>query len=217
MLPNEWEYRQRICQIGQRLYSRGYVAGSSGNISVRLAVGKYLCTPTLISKGFMVPDDIALVDDAGEQISGRRQRTSEVFMHLEIYHELPEVQAVVHAHPPYTTAFAITGEDLPIDILPEIEIFLGRVPIAPYATPGTKELARTIVPYLHDGANTIILANHGVVACSDDLERAYFQIEMLEHYCQVLLIAKQIGDIRQIPPQKIAELMKIREGLRTQG
>ena len=85
MLPNEWEYRQRICQIGQRLYARGYVAGSSGNISVRLGVGKYLCTPTLISKGFMVPDDIALVDDAGEQISGRRQRTSEVFMHLEIY------------------------------------------------------------------------------------------------------------------------------------
>ena len=140
-------------------------------------------------------------------------RTSEVLLHLEIFHELPAVNAVAHAHPPHATAFAVAGIDVPSCILPEVEIFIGRVPLARYETPGGKNFAQTILPFLRNKANTILLANHGAVACDKDLTQAYFHLETLDMYCRILLLAKQVGGIQQIPEQKVRDLLEIKKDL----
>ncbi len=207
---NEWKIREEICQIGRRLYEKNYVAANDGNISVRLGDGRFLCTPTLVSKGFMKPADIALVDGEGNQLGGGKPRTSEILLHLEIYHELPEIGAVVHAHPPHATAFAVAGMELPNCILPEVEIFIGQVPLAEYDTPGSKDFAQTILPHLRNQANTILLANHGAVACDKTLEQAYFHLETLDQYCRILVLAKEIGSVRQLGPEKMGELMQLK-------
>ena len=213
MIENEWKVREEICLVGRRLYEKNYVAANDGNISVRLGRGRYLCTPTLVSKGYMKPGDIAVVDDAGKQLSGPKPRTSEILLHLEIYHALPEINAVVHAHPPHATAFAVAGMALPNGVLPEVEIFLGQVPVALYETPGSKNFAQTILPHLRNKANTILLANHGAVACDKTLEQAYFHMETLDMYCQILLLAKEVGAVRQIPPPKVQELLAMKKKL----
>ncbi len=212
-MVNEWKLREEMCRIGRRIWERNYVAANDGNLSVRIGNGKYLCTPTLVSKGFMKPSDIALVDERGEQLAGDKPRTSEILLHLEIYRELPEVNAVVHAHPPHATAFAVAGMELPSCILPEVEIFIGQVPIAPYDTPGSRDFARTILPHLRNKANTILLANHGAVCTGTTLEEAYFHMETLDQYCRILLLAHDIGRVRQLPAEKMGELMQIKERL----
>jgi L-fuculose-phosphate aldolase len=212
-MVNEWKLREDICRIGRRLWEKSYVAANDGNISVRAGKGRFLCTPTLVSKGFMKPADIALVDDRGEQLAGDKPRTSEILLHLEIYHELPEINAVVHAHPPHATAFAIAGMQLPNCILPEVEIFIGQVPIAEYDTPGSQDFARTILPHLRNKANTILLANHGAVCCDKTLEQAYFHMETLDQYCRILLLAREVGKVRQLPESKMRELLEIKAGL----
>lgn len=212
-MVNEWQIKQQICDIGKRMYDRGFVAANDGNISFRLSNGRFLCTPTGVSKGFLKPADIAVVNDKGEQLEGAKQKTSEILLHLEIYHEMPEINAVCHAHPPHATAFAVAGVDLPSGILPEVEIFIGQVPIADYDTPGSKNFAETILPHLKNNANTIILANHGVVTCDKDLQQAYFHIETLDMYCNILLLSKQVGNIRSLPETKVRELLDIKEGM----
>jgi L-fuculose-phosphate aldolase len=192
------------------MYRKEFVAANDGNISVRLGDGRYLCSPTLVSKGFMEPDDIALVDDEGNQLAGAKPRTSEILLHLEVYHELPEIGAVVHAHPPHATAYAVAGVAPPAGILPEVEIFLGPVPLAEYDTPGSGDFARTILPHLRNHANTILLANHGAVACDRTLEQAWFHLETLDHYCRILLLAGQLGCPRTLPDEKVAELLQIK-------
>ncbi len=210
---NEWKIREDICRIGRRLYEKNFVAANDGNLSVRVGEGRFLCTPTLVSKGFMKPSDIAQVDDEGNQLAGGKPRTSEVMLHLAIYHELPEINAVVHAHPPHATAFAVAGMQLPNCVLPEVEIFIGQVPIAEYDTPGSKDFAETILPHLRNKANTILLANHGAVACDKTLEQAYFHLETLDQYCRILLLAKEVGKVRQLAPEKMAELMQLKQQL----
>jgi len=212
-MPNEWQVKRQICEIGRRMYEKGFVAANDGNISYRLGGGRYLCTPTGVSKGFLKPQDIAVVNDKGEQVGGAQPRTSEILLHLEIYHELPRINAVCHAHPPHATAFAVAGEKLPSCILPEVEIFIGQVPLAEYDTPGSESFARTVLPHLRQGANTILLANHGAVACDKDLEHAYFHLETLDMYCRILLLSKQVGNIRQLPAEKVRELLEIKKGL----
>ena len=160
---NEFEIKKQMCEIGRRMYEKGFVAANDGNISYRLGKGRYLCTPTLVSKGFLKPSDIAVVDEKGKQLEGQLPRTSEILLHLEIFHALPEINAVCHAHPPYATAFAVAGIEVPSNILPEVEIFIGQVPLADYDTPGSKSFAETILPHLRNKANTILLANHGAV------------------------------------------------------
>lgn len=210
-MPNEWEIRNQICEIGRRMYDKGFVAANDGNISYRLGGGRYLCTATGVSKGSLKPADIAVVDDTGKQIEGDLPATSEILLHLEIFHELPEINAVCHAHPPHATAFAVAGIQIPTCILPEVEIFIGRVPLAQYDTPGSKQFAETILPHLRNKANTILLSNHGVVACDKDLLHAYWHIETLDMYCNILLLGKQVGDIRQLPTPKVRELLEIKQ------
>ncbi|MCK4602886.1 MAG: class II aldolase/adducin family protein [Phycisphaerae bacterium] len=212
-MANIYQLKQQICEIGRRMYEKGFVAANDGNISCRLGDGRYLCTPTAVSKGFLKPEDIAMVDDTGKQLSGEKQRTSEILMHLEIYHALPEIDAVAHAHPPHATAFAVAGMDVPGCILPEVEIFIGQVPLAEYDTPGGKDFAETILPHLRKKANTILLANHGAVACDSTLEKAYYHMETLDMYCRILLLSKEVGNIRRLPEGKVRELLDIKKQL----
>lgn len=212
-MASEWEVKREICEMGRRMYEHGYVAANDGNISFRMGDGRYLCTPTGVSKGFLTPDMICVVNDAGEQIGGTWPRTSEILLHLEIFHEMPEINAVAHAHPPHATAFAVAGVEVPTCILPEVEILIGQIPLADYDTPGGKDFAETILPHLRRKANTILLANHGAVACDKSLEQAYFHLETLDMYCQILLLSKQVGKVRQIPEPKVRELLDIKNRL----
>lgn len=210
-MAEEWDIKRQMCDIGRRIYDHGFAAANDGNISYRLGNGRYLCTPTGVSKGFLKPSDIAVVDDSGKQIGGSKPRTSEILLHLEIFHELPEINAVVHAHPPYATAFAVAGIEPPTGVLPEVEIFIGRTPIAAYDTPGSKDFAQTILPHLRNKANTILLANHGAVACDKSLEHAYFHLETLDMYCKILMLSRELGAVRQLPDDKVKELLSIKK------
>ena len=187
--------------------------GNGGNISYRLADGAVLCTPTLVSKGDLKREDISLVDLDGNQLTGGPPRTSEIFLHLEIYKAVPEAKAVVHCHPPHATAYAITGRVPPTCIVPEFEVFVGRVAISPYETPGTKAFAETILPYVKKH-NTVLLTNHGIVCWADTVTHAEWYAEVLETYCWTLLIASQLGaPLSFIPPEKAADLMKVKQRL----
>ncbi len=208
----EYKSKEQICEIGRRLYAKGFAAANDGNITVRLSDKELLCTPTLVSKGFMKPEDICKVDYEGQQLAGTRKRTSEVLLHLAVYKNRPDVNAVVHCHPPHATAFAVAHEPIPKCVLPEVEVFLGEVPIAKYATPGDQRLPNTIVPYVKD-CNTILLANHGTVSWGPTLEQAYFNTEILDAYCRILILARQLGRINYFSDQDTAELLEFKKRL----
>jgi L-fuculose-phosphate aldolase len=201
------ELREALCEIGRRVYERGFVAANAGNLSCRLSEGEVLCTPTMQSKGFLKPEDLCVVDLEGRQIGGRKRRSSEVLMHLEIYKARPDVESVVHCHPPHATAFAIVGEPIPQAVMPEVEVFLGEVPITKYETPGGKKFAETVLPFVHQ-TNVILLANHGVVSYDESPERAFWLTEILDSYCRVLLLTRQLGSPRYLPAEKVGELLE---------
>jgi L-fuculose-phosphate aldolase len=211
---SEWKLKEQMCDIGRRIWTKGYCAGNEGNHSYRVAENRVLCTPTGISKGFLKPDDICTTDMEGKQIAGSRKRTSEMLMHLAIYRARPDVKAVVHSHPPHATAFAVAGVDLPTCIHPEAEVFLGAVKTAKYVTPGDKRLGESLLPYVKD-SNAIILQNHGTVTYDVDLENAYYKLEIIDAYARILILAKQIGSIRALDSNEMKELLelKLRFGL----
>lgn len=209
---NDRRLKELICEIGRRVYNKGFAAANDGNISIRVGDNEVLCSPTMICKGFMTPDDICAVDMEGTQIAGKRKRTSEVLLHLAIMKNRPDVKAVVHCHPPHATAFAVAREPIPQCILPEIEVFMGEVPIAPYETPGGHDFANTVVPFLK-GTNTIILTNHGTVSFGANLEEAYWKTEILDAYCRILLLAKQLGRVEFLSEQKSVELLDLKKKL----
>lgn len=207
---SEWKLKQLMCEIGRRIWAKGFCAGNEGNHSYRVAENRVLCTPTGISKGFLAPDDICAVDMEGRQLSGRRKRTSEILLHLSIYKARPEIKAVIHSHPPHATAFAIAGIDLPTAIHPEAEVFLGVVKTAKYVTPGDTRLGESILPYVKD-ANTILLQNHGTVTFDVDMEQCYYKLEIVDAYARILLLAKEVGSIRQLSGQEMSELLGLKE------
>jgi L-fuculose-phosphate aldolase len=202
--------KQAICDIGDRLYQRGFAAANDGNISVRLNEHEALCTPTMQSKGFLTPDDLCVIDMDGHQLAGKKKRSSEMLLHLEIMKARTDVQSVVHCHPPHATAFAVAREPIPQAVLPEVEIFLGEVPIAPYATPGSKKFAETILPFVHQ-SNVILLANHGTVSFGETLERAYWWTEILDAYCRILILARQLGPIQYLSREQTQELVELKK------
>jgi L-fuculose-phosphate aldolase len=205
--------KAEICSVGRKLWQRAYVDGNGGNISYRLADDAVLCTPTLVSKADLTPEDICLVDLAGNQLAGCRPRTSEILMHLEIYKTVPEARAVVHCHPPHATAYAITGRVPPTCVIPECEVFIGKVALAPYETPGTQAFAEAVKP-LVKSHNTILLANHGIACWADTVTHAEWYAEVVDTYCHTLMLAAQLGaPITHIPPDKAADLMAIKKKL----
>lgn len=203
-------YKQEICEIGDRLYKRGFAAANDGNITYRLGPNEVLCTPTLHCKGFLKPDDICTVDMQGKQIAGRKKRSSEALLHLEIMKARPDIKSVVHCHPPHATAFAVAREPIPQCVLPEVEVFLGDVPIARYETPGSKQFAETILPFV-ERTNIIILANHGTVSYGETVERAYWWTEILDAYCRILMMARGLGNIHYFTEDKERELLSLKQ------
>lgn len=206
---SEWKIKDLMCDIGRRIWLKGFCAGNEGNHSYRLGENRILCTPTGISKGNLKPDDLCLVDMEGKQVGGNRRRTSEINLHLAVYKNRADVKAVIHSHPPHATAFAVAGVDLPTCIHPEAEVFLGAVKTAKYVTPGDKRLGESILPHVKD-SNTIILQNHGVVCFDSDLEHCYYKLEIVDAYARILLLAKQVGSIQPLPPDQMKELLELK-------
>jgi len=192
--------KREICDIGRRLWGRAYVDGNGGNISVRVASNLVLCTPTLVSKGFMQPEDLA----------------SELLMHLAIFAAQPKAKACVHAHPPTATGYAVCGIQPPSCMIPEMEIFIGQVAVAPYMTPGSHAMGEAI-GQLAVQHNTILMANHGVVAWGFGIEDAYFKMEILEAYCKTMLVTAQLSQLgsapNTIPQPQMQELLAIKKTL----
>lgn len=206
---SEWKLKELMCDIGRRIWLKGFCAGNEGNHSYRLSEDRFLCTPTGISKGQLKPDDLCVVDAEGKQVSGKRARTSEMLLHLFIYKNRPDIRAVIHSHPPHATAFAIAGMELPTCIHPEAEVFLGRVPTAKYVTPGDTRLGETLAPYIKD-SNTILLSNHGTVSFGSSLDDAYYKLEIVDAYSRILLLAKQLGYVQTLTNDEMKELLALK-------
>ena len=205
----EQQHREEIAEIGRRLHQQGFVAGTDGNLSVRIDSERILATPTGMSKGMLLPEDLGLVDRQGNKLSGLREASSELGMHLTIYEYRPDANAVVHAHPPTATGYAAAGLPLDKALLAEVVVVLGQVPLARYATPGSPELSevlRELIPS-HDA---ILMANHGVVTCGQDLLQAYFRMETVEHYARVSLVTELLGKQTLLSSQDVEKLMELR-------
>jgi L-fuculose-phosphate aldolase len=207
----ETEHCQRleICEVGHRLYQRGYVVACEGNLSVRLDAERILITPSGACKGVLTPQDLLVTDLSGAVLSGAGQPSSEMQMHLLYYRSRPDVQAICHAHPPTATGFAVAGRALEEAILPEVAIALGKVPLAPYGTPGTWELCAGLEP-LVSGHDAILLENHGVVTCGKNLRIAYCHMETVEQCARVLLTAESLGRPRLLPRAELQKLIAAR-------
>jgi L-fuculose-phosphate aldolase len=207
------ELKETICDIGRRLWQREYVDGNGGNIAIRVGEDIVLCTPTLVSKGFMKPSDMCLVDLEGNQLAGDKKRTSEILMHLQMMKRQPKAMATVHCHPPYATGFAVAGITPPTCLVPEFEVFCA-VAVAPYRTPGTPEMGKLVADLVEEH-NTILMANHGVVSWSHiSAEDAYFKMEILEAYCRTVLVASQLGKpVNTMSPAQLQDLLKIKQGM----
>lgn len=205
--------KEQMCEIGRRIWRRGFCAGNEGNHSVRLGPDRFLCTPSGMSKGFLEPDDLVVVDGDGTGVffsSRGRRPTSEIKVHLGVYDARPDVHAVIHSHPPHATAFAVTGEPLPSCIHPEAELFLGDVPTSPYATPSTQAAADAVASVIGPKTNTVLMANHGSVSFSDSLMDAYYKLEILDAYCRLLLLARQAGQVRPLDESQLQALKDIK-------
>lgn len=203
--------KREIIEIGKKLWLQGLVAANDGNISVRVRNDKFLTTATGVSKGELNYKNILLIDGQGHVLEKTNIKPStELKMHLAIYEKRPDVQAVVHAHPPYATAFSITGEDLSEPFLSEMILLLGKVPIAPYATPSTEEVPQSILPYLEEN-NALLLQNHGALTFGASLQQTYYAMESLEHIAKIIFLSKTLGHPRPVPEYKIADLLKIKK------
>ncbi len=205
--------KAEIVRVGRKLWERGYVDGNGGNISYRIGENTVICTPTLTSKADLTADDMCLVDLTGKQLAGSRPRTSEILMHMEIYKAVPEAKGVVHCHPIHATAYAITGRVPPTCIIPEFEVFVGKVALSPYETPGTQKFAETVIPYVKSH-NTVLLSNHGIVCWADTVTHAEWFVEVVDTYCATLIAAKQLGaPITHISEPHTTDLIEIKQKL----
>jgi L-fuculose-phosphate aldolase len=206
---SEATLRAQIVEVGRRLYARGYTASNDGNISARLDEGRLLMTPKSVCKGFMDTGMMCITDLDGTKLAGDRDPSSEMQMHLEVYRQRPDVEAVVHAHPPIATGFAVAGIPLDRAVLAEVVTTLGSVPIADYATPSTKELPEAVRKYVkaHDG---MLLANHGALTVGADLFAAYYKMETIEHFAKISLVARLLGGERLLSRQEVERLQGLR-------
>jgi L-fuculose-phosphate aldolase len=206
---SEEQHRQEICIAGRWMYEREFIVAAEGNLSVRLANGNILTTPTCMNKGMLVPEDLCVTDLDGQQLSGTRKVSSELGMHILFYRLRPDVNAICHAHPPTATGFAVAGRGLNRALLPEVVIGPGKIPLVQYATPGTPELSAVIEPFVrhHDA---LLLANHGAVTCGPDMVTAFFRMETIEHSAKITLAA-EVADVPMLLSRReVARLMAAR-------
>lgn len=208
-MKSEDALRADVVEVGRRLHARVYVASNDGNISVRLGGDRLLTTPKGVSKGFMTPDMMVVTDLSGRKLAGDRDPSSELLMHLAVYRNRPDIRAVVHAHPPIATGFAVAGIPLDRAVLAEVVTTLGSIPIADYGTPSTSELAEAVERYIraHDG---LLLANHGALTVAGDLFAAYFKMETIEHFARISLVARLLGRERLLSREEVLRLQGLR-------
>ena len=205
----ERHLRRQICEIGRRMWQRNLVSANDGNVSVRMPDGRVLCTPTGVSKGFMTEVSLPMVTLDGELVEtpGALPPSSEIKMHLRAYGESDEVGAVVHAHPPYATAFAIKGEALVGKLLPETILTMPEVPLAPYALPSTDAVPESIAPFITTHSSCL-LEHHGALTWAGDLEAAYLMMERLEYFARVTFLARQLDGERDLSPERVSEVRR---------
>jgi L-fuculose-phosphate aldolase len=207
-MVSEIQLRQDIVEVGRRLWLRGYVAANDGNISIRVGPDEFLCTPSGVSKGFMTPEMMIKVNCKGEKIAGDLNPSTEIKMHLRAYQDRPDVNAVVHAHPPVCTAFAVAGIPLPKSVLPEVIMSLGSIPLTEYGTPSTDEIPQAIAKYLKDH-DAFLLERHGALTIGPDVFNAYYKMETVEHFATVILATRQLGGAKELEPQQMQPLIEI--------
>ena len=217
-MVSEYEIKKQICEIGQRIYNKGMVAANDGNISVKISENEFLCTPTGVSKGFMTPEFICKVDRNGKVIQANKgfKPSSEIKMHMRVYKERPDVNSVVHAHPMYATSFAIAGIPLTEPIMPEAVIALGCVPIAEYGTPSTEEIPDAVSKYVQH-YDAVRLENHGALSYSDSLINAYYKMESLEFYAQLLYQSRLLGGPKRLSDAQVQRLYELRRQFGLKG
>jgi L-fuculose-phosphate aldolase len=201
--------RQEICEMGRRIYARAFVAANDGNISARLSDDRILCSPTGVSKGFLKEEMLAICDMDGTQVSGPMKISSEIRMHLEAYKLRTDIAAVVHAHPPTATGFAVAGLDLTECVLPEVIVLLGGIPLAPYGTPGGPDIFEPMRD-LVEKYDAVLMANHGAVTMGKSVQEAHFKMETVEHFARIALVARQLGSTNTLSENHVDELLELR-------
>ena len=206
----EEQVRAEIVEVGRRLHARGFIAANDGNISVRLDETRLLTTPTGVSKGFMTPDMLVMTDLQGVKLADGRSPSTELLMHLAVYEVRPEIKAVVHAHPPTATGFAVAGIPLDRAVLAEVVTTLGSIPIAEYGTPSTPQLADA-VRQLIEAYDGLLLANHGALTVAHELLAAYFKMETIEHFARISLVARLLGRERLLSREEVVRLQDLRD------
>ncbi len=207
-MAKEWAQRELICEIGQRLYDKDLVAANEGNLSIRMG-DRLLATPTGVCKGFLKPEDLVITDLDGNQLAGEKKISTEILMHCVVYRGRADVGAVCHGHPVYATAHAVAGIPLTAALMPEVVVTLGCVPVAPYGTPSTDELANSLIELVpqHDA---VLLANHGAITYGPHLENAFFKMEILEHYAKITLLTQILGRQQLLSKEAVDKLFDVR-------
>jgi len=215
-MENDWReptVKKEMVAIGRRLWERGLVAANDGNISARLGENEFLITPTGVSKGFMKTEQILRVDPKGRVIAGDGRPSTEILMHLEVYRQRPDINAAVHAHPPFAVTMAVAGEALDQKILTESVVLTGEIPLTPFATPSTPEVAENLRPYLADH-DLFLLEFHGALTLGKSLEEAYLNMERLEYCARITWNLKTAGIFREMNEEQLAKLYALRDKLR---
>ncbi len=201
--------RKAIVKVGVKLQKNRFIAGTDGNISVKLSDNKILITPSGFRKGELESDDLVIIDFKGNILEGKNRPSSEFLMHSYIYQNRPNISACVHSHPPYATSFAVAGEELPDNILPEVVLFVGKIPLTNYAPPGTDSVPKSLSSFVNN-CEAFLLKNHGLLTIGTNLDVAYNRHETVEHYAKILTLAKNHGNINRIPDDDYKRLISLR-------
>ncbi|MCX7918143.1 MAG: class II aldolase/adducin family protein [bacterium] len=217
-MVTEYQAKLDIVEIGRRMYSKGFVASNDGNISIRISEKEILATPSGLSKGFLTPDQLIKCDMLGNKIAGdpNLKPSSEIKMHCAVYMERPDITAVVHAHPPVATGFAVAGIPLEKCVLPEIILTIGSIPLAQYGTPSTEEVPNSIRDLIKQ-CDAVLLANHGALTVGKDVYNAYYKMESLEHFAKISLAARQLGGEKVLTAPQVEKLMAVRQQMGITG
>jgi L-fuculose-phosphate aldolase len=202
------QINEAIVRVGRRLNERGMIAGSDGNISARVNTDRIVITPAGSHKGYLKARDLVTVDLYGRKLEGVGEPSSEMLMHLFIYQRRPDVRACVHAHPVHATAFAVAGQELPRDILPEVAVFVGAIPLTEYAPPGTDAVPRSLEAFV-DGHQAFLLRNHGLLTVGRSLDEALNRHETVEHFAEILILARELGKINHLSAEEYQRLSRI--------
>lgn len=215
-MKSPFEIKKEICEVGHKLYAKNFVAANDGNISVKIGPNEYYCTPTGVSKGSLTPDMIIKVDGEGRKLEGKLNPSSEIKMHMRVYKDRPDVNAVVHSHPPVATAFTVADIDLDQYILPEAVLTIGEVPTCDYGTPSTMEIPDSLEPYIQNH-DAFLLRNHGALTVGCDLNKAMFTMEEVEFNAIICKHAMELGAVHEIPGPQLVKLMELRKKMNLPG